>query len=67
MFTVIETLWRLVVLIGCAFLQAIAAILGGVALLFGNGCEALRKASKKILQKLNNGKYEEKMRDIAEK
>lgn len=67
MLTIIETLWRLVVLIGCAFLQAVAAILGGFALLFGKGCEGLRKLSGKALQKLDKGKYEATMRTIAEK
>lgn len=65
MFTIIETLWRLVVLIGCALLQTVAAILGGVAFLFGNASEAVRKVSGKTLRKLNDGKYEEKMKAIA--
>lgn len=67
MLTIIETLVRLVVLIGSAFVQAGAAILGGFALLFGKGSEALRKYSAKILRKLDHGKYEEKMREIAAK
>lgn len=67
MFTIIETLWRLVVLVGCAFVQAIAAILGGFALFFGAGSEAFRKVSDKALRKLDNGKYEAEMRNIAKK
>jgi hypothetical protein len=55
------------VLIWCAFIQSIAAILGGFALLFGKGSEALRKSSGKILRKLDDGKYEAKMRSIAVK
>lgn len=64
--TIIMTLWRLVILIGCAFVQAIAAILGGIAYIFGTACAILRKFSSKILQKLNKGKYEAEMRKIAE-
>lgn len=67
MITIIETLKRLVILVGCAFLQAIAAILGGVAYVFGSGCEALRKTSGKALRKLDAGKYEANMRKIAAK
>lgn len=65
MFTIIQTLWRLVVLIAAAFVQAFAAILGGFALLFGKGSEALRKVSGKALRKLDHGKYEAEMRNIA--
>lgn len=67
MLTIIETLWRLVVLTGCAFIQVIAAILGGVAFLFGKGSEIVRKFSGRMLRKLNGGKYEAKMRTIAAK
>lgn len=65
MFTIIQTLWRLMVLVAAAFLQAIAAILGGIALLFGKGCEALKKLSGRALKKLDHGKYEKEMRTIA--
>ena len=67
MITIIETLVRLVVLVGCAFLQAVAAILGGIAYIFGTGCECLRKTSRKVLRKLDGGKYEANMRTIAAK
>lgn len=67
MLTIIETLWRLVVLIGCALIQAVAAILGGVAFLFGKGCELLRKLSGKTLRRLDNGRYEARMKTIAAK
>lgn len=67
MFTIIETLWRLVILICVAGVQAVAAVLGAIALLFGNASEFLRKFSNKILKKLNNGNYEESMKSIATK
>lgn len=65
MFTIIETLWRLVVLICCALIQAVAAILGGITFLFGKACECLRKLSGRALRRLDGGKYEAKMRTIA--
>jgi hypothetical protein len=67
MFTIIETLWRLVCLVACAFIQAIAAILGGIALLFGKGSEFLRTSTNKIFKKLDEGKVEAKLREIAAK
>ena len=67
MFTIIETLWRLVILICVAFVQAIAAFCGAIALLFGTASEFLRKFSNKILKKLDQGKYELNMRSIAAK
>jgi hypothetical protein len=65
MLTIIETLWRLTILIGCAFVQFVAAIFGGFAWIFGTACGELRKFSKQILSKLDKGKYEAEMRKIA--
>lgn len=66
MFDIIEALWRLVILAVAAFVQFIAAILSGVATLFGKGGEGLKKLSSWILRKIDEGQYEEKMKTIAE-
>lgn len=65
MLTILETLWRLVVLVTCALVQFIAAILGDIGMLFSMAGEHVRKFSGNVLHGLDGGKYEAKMRDIA--
>lgn len=69
MFTIIEPLWKLAMLFVAAILEIvafIAGVLGVIGLAFGAAGNALRKIVKnaqgKIAKKLDNGKYEKKMK-----
>ena len=63
---ILEALLRTLVLLVCSVIQVFAAIFEGISLLFGALCNILRNASGWLLARLDKGKYESKMRTIAE-
>lgn len=63
---IFNALWRTIVLLWVSIIQLIAAITGGIALLFGKCCGWLRKFSGRALSKLDEGKYAANMKTIAE-
>ena len=66
MFEIIITLRRTVVLFVCSLIQVFGAIFQGVAIGFGYCGKLLRKLSATLLQSLDEGKYAEKIKEIAE-
>lgn len=63
---ILEALLRTLVLLVCSIIQVFAAIFEGISLLFETLCNILRNASRWLLERLDKGKYESKIRAIAE-
>lgn len=63
---ILEALLRTVVLLICSIIQVFAAIFEGISMLFGMMCDGLYHASSWMLARLDKGKYEAKMKAIAE-
>ena len=63
---IIEALLRTLVLLVCSVVQVFAVIFEGVSMLFGLISNTMRSASGWLLERLDKGKYETKMRAIAE-
>ena len=65
MFEIITTLWRTFILFVCSLIQAFGAIFQGIAMCFGYCGKLLRMLSGKLLKELDEGKYAEKIEEIA--
>lgn len=65
MFAIIESLWRTVILLICSFIQVFAMIFKAISMGFGAISKLLRKLSGKLLNALDNGKYEAEMKNIC--
>lgn len=65
MFAIIESLWRTVILLVCSFIQTFAMIFRAISMGFGFISKLLRKLSGKLMNSLDNGKFEAEMKNIC--
>lgn len=66
MFDIIESLWRTVILLVCSFIQVFAMVFRAIGIGFNTIGKLLRKLSGKLMNALDNGKYEAEMKNICE-
>lgn len=65
MFAIIECFWRTVILLVCSVIQMFAMVFRAISMGFGAISKLLRRLSGKLMNGLDNGKFEAEMKHIS--